>query len=116
MQHCCRCARTRTSAALFVQAQFDSNSRSGKRTCEPAQVPHDRLTTAQPQPMAFLTTSAHAARTEAIKGEETMFENLFSLRGRVALVTGGSRGLGKMIAAGLLCFVAGPRLLTPRAR
>ena len=35
-----------------------------------------------------------------------MFENLFSLDGRTALITGGSRGIGKMIAAGFIAHGA----------
>jgi NAD(P)-dependent dehydrogenase (short-subunit alcohol dehydrogenase family) len=43
-----------------------------------------------------------------------MFQDLFSLKDRIALVTGGSRGIGKMIAGGLLAHGAAKVYITAR--
>ena len=43
-----------------------------------------------------------------------MLKDLFSLQGRTALVTGGSRGIGKMIAAGFLSHGAARVYMTAR--
>lgn len=43
-----------------------------------------------------------------------MFNDLFSLHGRIALVTGGSRGIGRMIAAGFLGAGAAKVYITAR--
>jgi NAD(P)-dependent dehydrogenase (short-subunit alcohol dehydrogenase family) len=51
--------------------------------------------------MQVLATAAGHATLEGLFQEHPM-KDLFSLQGRTALVTGGSRGIGRMIASGLL--------------
>src|SRR5580704_14122960 len=63
---------------------------------------------------ASLDSSVERPQTDQNPRGGSMFGNLFSLEGRIALVTGGSRGIGKMIAAGYLAHGAARVYITAR--
>ena len=64
--------------------------------------------------MPFLDSLPRCGQNHGQTTEERMFKDLFSLAGRVALVTGGSRGIGRMIAAGFLAQGAAKVYITAR--
>jgi 2-deoxy-D-gluconate 3-dehydrogenase len=85
-----------------------------KLACGPASARRENQCAVLTAAHALLDVANPRAQNKHEEKGENMFKDLFSLDGRIALVTGGSRGIGKMIAAGFLAQGAAKVYITAR--